>query len=103
METNEEMAKNAKETVLSLTDDSWAMLSQINPATEEVKSIKDIYVNAMQTYKNAFSMILSALEQGNVELMEEGGLVIESALYSLNEYNKALETLAESKGLTIEY
>ena len=82
---------------------SLTKLEGINPETEEVKAVKAKYVKIMEAYKAGFSEILEGVQELSEEKMTAGSEKVEQALVLLDEYNAALETLAEQVGAEIEY
>lgn len=91
------------EVLLPLVDGSIAALEGINPATEEVKTVKDKYVKVMDAYKEGFGNLAKGAESQVEETINAGYEKISEAVELLEEYNKALEELAAEHGSEIEY
>jgi len=94
---------NINEALLPIVDGSLAKLKEINPATEEVKALKDKYVKVMEAYKEGFTALAKGCETQEDADIEAGNAGIEKALQLLDEYNKGLEELAKEHGAEIEY
>ncbi len=103
VEDTDELIKSVNDTLLPLVNDSLTKLDAINPATEEVKALKEKYVAVMNAYKEGFEIILDAIEANDVEMMEDGNAKLTEGIELLDEYNKAMEALAAEVGAEIEY
>ncbi|MBQ3037740.1 MAG: hypothetical protein IJD30_01035 [Clostridia bacterium] len=90
-------------TLLPVINDSLEKLSAINTETEEVKDLKAKYVKVMDAYKAGFETVRAAVEANDVDQMNAGNEKINEGISLLEEYNAALEALAEQVGATIEY
>ena len=71
--------------------------------TEEVKAIKDKYVKVMETYKTGFEALSEGCETQEEATINAGSEKLEEAVGLLDEYNKALETIAAEYDLEVEY
>ena len=89
--------------MLPLVDDSLEKLEKIEPATEEVKELKAKYVKVMDAYKEGFTLTLEGAQQMDVDKVNAGNEKISEGITLLDEYNAALEALAEEKGMEIQY
>ena len=89
--------------LLPIVDGSLTALEDINPETEEVKSIRAKYVKVMQAYREGFEALAEGCETQDEATINEGSEKLEEAVALLDEYNKALEDLASEYGLEIEY
>lgn len=90
-------------TMLPLVYDSLEKLENIKPETDEVKAVKDKYVAVMQAYREGFETLLSAFQTSDEELLYAGEAKIDEGLTLLDDYNNALEALAEKVDAKIEY
>ena len=95
--------KSIDDTLLPLVNGSLEKLKDINPETEEVKAIKDKYVKVMDTYKVAFETLAEGCETQEDATINAGSEKLEEAVGLLDEYNKALETIAAEYDLEVEY
>ncbi len=84
-------------------EESLDILSKAEVTTDEVKSLKDKYTKSLDKYKEGFELMLSAANNGDADLLTEGMAVTEEALALLDEYNAAMEALAEEKGMKVTY
>ena len=95
--------KSIDDTLLPLVNGSLEKLKDINPETEEVKTIKEKYVKVMDAYKESFELLSEGCETQEDETINAGSAKLEEAVDLLDEYNKALEELAKEHGSEIEY
>ena len=98
-----DIKKSIDDTLLPLVNGSLEKLGNINPATEEVKGIKDKYVKVMDAYMAGFEALSEGCETQEEETINTGSQKLEEAVELLNEYNKALEELAAEHGSEVEY
>lgn len=103
IENTELLISSINGTLLPLIDDSLEKLDKINPETEEVKDLKAKYVKVMEAYREGFEIILAGVQANDAQQMEVGSEKINEGLKLLDEYNAALEALAEKVGAEIEY
>ena len=102
-ETNDELVDSIENTILPAVNDSIDKLSKINPETDEVKNIKAKYEKVMAAYKDGYEKMLEACKSNDEELANTGSKKIDEGLKLLDEYNKALESLAKEKDMKVEY
>ena len=103
LEDDNAIKKSIEDTLLPLVNGSLEKLTEINPATEEVKEIKDKYVKMMDAYKASFEILAEGCETQDEATINAGNEKLEEALELLDDYNKALEDLAKEHGSEIEY
>ena len=103
LEDDNAIKKSIEDTLLPLVNGSLEKLTEINPATEEVKEIKDKYVKMMDAYKASFEILAEGCETQDEATINAGSQKLEEAVELLDEYNKALEELAKEHGSEIEY
>lgn len=101
-EEDAQLMASINDIMLPLVNDSLDKLEKINPETEEVKEIKAKYVKVMDAYKEGFTFILASLQEQDAEKMNAGDAKINEGITLLNEYNDALNALAEEVGAEIE-
>lgn len=102
-EDDAQILASINDTLLPLVESSLTALKDINPETEEVKAIKDKYVKVMDTYKVAFETLAEGCETQEDATINAGSEKLEEAVGLLDEYNKALETIAAEYDLEVEY
>ena len=95
--------KSIDDTLLPLVNGSLEKLKDINPETEEVKEIKDKYVQMLNAYKASFETLSEGCETQDEATINAGSQKLEEAVELLDEYNKALEDLAKEHGSEVEY
>ena len=103
IEDDSALADNIQNSILPLINDSFDKLSKIQPQTEEVKAVKAKYESVMNAYKEGFDAIFEAATTGDEEKITSGSAKIEEGVTILEEYNKALEDLAATFDMEIEY
>ena len=103
LEDDVAIKKSIDDTLLPLVNGSLEKLKDITPETEEVKAIKDKYVKVMDTYKVAFETLAEGCETQEDATINAGSEKLEEAVGLLDEYNKALETIAAEYDLEVEY
>ena len=103
LEDDTAIKKSIDDTLLPLVNGSLEKLTEINPATEEVKEIKDKYVKMMDAYKASFEILAEGCETQDEATINAGNEKLEEALELLDDYNKALEDLAKEHGSEVEY
>ena len=97
------LAASVNDTLLPLVNDSLEKVNAIQPATDEVKDLKAKYIKVMDAYKAGFELIAAAVAEDSVDKMNEGNEKITEGITFLDEYNAALEALADQVGAEIEY
>lgn len=97
------LVSSIENVLLPLVDDSLSKLEKINPETDEVKDLKDKYTKVMEAYKDGFENVLEGIKTLDEETILAGNDKISEGVDLLDEYNKALEDLAEKVGAEIEY
>lgn len=103
LEDDTAIAKSINDTLLPLVNKSLENLKNINPATNEVKAIKDKYVKVMEAYKAGFEALEEGCETQEEATINDGNESLAKGIELLDEYNKALEDLAKEHGSEIEY
>ena len=103
MEDDAAIMDSLNNVLLPIVNGSLEALKEINPATEEVKAIKEKYVKVMETYKESFEALVEGAETQDEETIMLGYEKMSEAVDILDEYNKALEELAAEYGSEIEY
>ncbi len=89
--------------MLPTINESLSKLANITPATEEVTNLKAKYVKVMDKYKEGFETMLAAIDEDSEEKLTASNDMISEGVQLLNEYNEALEAMAEEYGAEIEY
>lgn len=102
-EEYDEIKTSINDTLLPLVNDSLEKLEKINPETDEVKELKDKFVEIMEAYKEGFNDILDGCNEEDEAKLTAGQEKITNGLELLNEYNTDLEELAGEVGLEVEY
>lgn len=100
---NEAFENSLENVLLPLIDDSLSKLEKITPETDEVIAVKDKYVEVMEAYKEAFEDVLEGFREFDEDKILSGNEKLDKGVKLLDEYNAALEALAEEVGAEIEY
>lgn len=98
-----ELVTSINQVLLPLVDGSLEALADINPATEEIKAVKEKYVKVMDAYKEAFELLAEGCETQEDATINAGAQKLEEAVDLLDAYNKALEEIAAQFDMEIEY
>lgn len=101
--TDEEILDSIQNKILPNIDEQFTMLGKIELTTDEVKAVKAKYEVVLNKYKDGYTQMLSAFEAVDEAGLEASLTLIQDALTALEEYNAALEALAEEKGMTVQY
>ena len=84
LEDDNAIKKSIEDTLLPLVNGSLEKLTEINPATEEVKEIKDKYVKMMDAYKASFEILAEGCETQDEATINEGNEKLEEAIELLD-------------------
>ncbi len=102
-ETPDEFVDSLNNVVIPNIDSSIEMLGAINLETDEVIAIKEKYQAVLLAYKDGYGEMLQGFQSGDEDKVVSGSEKVENAVSLLDDYNAALEALAEEKGLSVEY
>lgn len=102
-ETDVEMIDSLNNVIIPNIEEELTMLDAITLTTEEVKEIKAKFKTMLDKYKEGYEAMLAALEAGDAVALENSLTPIQDGITALEEYNKALESLAAEKGMTVQY
>lgn len=94
------MIEYANNTLIPLVDEALDLMEDINPETDEVKSLKNTFQTGLSAYKEAFEMAVSDLQTGGT--MEEPMAKMEEATAQFNEFDVESDALADELGLELE-
>lgn len=103
IEEDAELEESINSVLLPLVNDSLEKLEKITPETEEVKELKNKYVEVMKAYKQGFEDVLDGVQTVDEDKMYKGNEEIEKGIKLLDEYNSALEELAKEVDAELEY
>ncbi len=102
-EDDAQFIKSLQDVLIPIVEDSLTKLASINPATEEVKAVKDKYVRALEAYKEGFFAILDGFKAQDADKINAGNENVQKGVTLIDEYNQALEELAAEVGAEIQY
>ncbi len=103
MEDDIALSKSLSDVLIPLVDASLENLEEIDPATQEVEELKKKYIKVMDAYKKGFEALLEGCETQDEATINAGNDAVLEGVNLLDEYNKALEELADAHGAEIEY
>ena len=103
LEDDNAIAKHLSDVLIPLVDSSIEKMKDIHPQTEEVKNLKKQYAKVFDAYKKGFEALLEGCETQDEATINSATESINEGIKLLDEYNTALEKLAEEHGAEIEY
>lgn len=77
-------------------------LEAIQPKTEEIRKLHELYIEAANIQFNAFNLILSAVENQDRNLVVQANEKLEQGRKLLREFNYQLEELAKKHNVEFE-
>jgi len=90
------------ETLIPKYRDYVAKIEEINPETDEVKELHELYIAASNKQYNAMVQISAALENQDVNLVSEANGKLDEARSGMREYRNRLEALAKEHDVEFE-
>ena len=102
-EEDAQLVASINDTMLPLVEESLEILGKIAPESEEVKDIHNKYIKVWDAYKEGFTLVLEGFEAQDEEKVAAGNEKLTEGISNLDEYNAALNALAEELGGEIEY
>lgn len=96
------MTTSINDIILPTIEEALDSISKIELSTKEVKALKDTYENGLTTYKDAYELMLSAIETGDEATYTESSEMLVEANDLFKEYNDAAEKLAKEKDMEFE-
>lgn len=90
------------DTILPEYEEYMTELNAIEVSTDEVKTIKEKYVESAQYQYDAMKTVKDAIENADSDKLTEANDLLEKAKTSLNEYNTQVVELAEAHNITIQ-
>ena len=103
LEDGEALAVYIEENILPLVYDSIEKLEGVNPATEEVQVLKEIYSAMMEAYKGGYEALYAGCITQDDEVIASAVELLEVAAETLEIYNDEVEALAAEHGGEVEY
>jgi hypothetical protein len=94
----QDLSDNLIPTYKEFLDDTEA----IEVATDEVKELKTLYLDAMNTQYQALLKVQSAIENNDTDIQDEAKDLITQANDKYTQYNDAVYELAQKENVTLE-
>lgn len=76
-------------------------ISAIEVETDEVKALKDSYLQSVQKEYEAMKMVVSAIDGQNADYLTQADTLISEAATLMNDYQTKLQTLADEQGIVV--
>ena len=76
-------------------------ISGLETATDEVKALKDTYLQSVQKEYEAMKMVVSAIDGENADYLTQADTLISEAASLMNDYQTQLQTIANEQGIVV--
>ena len=76
-------------------------ISNIDVATDEVKALKDSYLQSVQKECEAMKMVVSAIDGENADYLTQADSLIAEAATLRSDYQTKLQTIANEQGIVV--
>ena len=76
-------------------------ISGLETATDEVKALKDTYLQSVQKEYEAMKMVVSAIDGENADYLTQADSLISEAASLMNDYQTQLQTIANEQGIVV--
>ena len=103
LEDDEALAVYIEENILPLVYDSIQKLESVNPSTEEVLVLKEVYSAMMGAYKGGYEALCAGCITQDDEVIASAVELLEAAAETLDIYNQEVEALVSEHGGEVEY
>ena len=70
-------------------------------ATDEVKALKDSYLQSVQKEYEAMKMVVSAIDGENPDYLTQADTLISEAATLMSDYQSKLQTIADEQGIVV--
>ena len=88
-------------TVLPLYSEFIKELEEIQPETEEVSDVHELYIQAVNTQHQAMLKLISALNNQDINEVNESNALFSEGRTKIREYRKELKSLAKEHDLEL--
>jgi hypothetical protein len=89
--------------IIPTYEEFYTKLKRIDPETEEVQEVHDLFVEGVDDQYNAMLVLKTALEQQDPNGVTQANSLLDSGSSKINEYHTELEDLADEHDVEIEY
>lgn len=76
-------------------------ISGLETETDEVKALKDTYLQSVQKEYEAMKMVVSAIDGENADYLTQADSLISEAASLMNDYQTQLQTIANEQGIVV--
>lgn len=76
-------------------------ISGLETETDEVKALKDTYLQSVQKEYEAMKMVVSAIDGENADYLTQADTLISEAASLMNDYQTQLQTIANEQGIVV--
>lgn len=76
-------------------------ISAMEVETEEVKALKDSYLQSVQKEYEAMKMVVSAIDGENPDYLTQADTLISEAATLMSDYQSKLQTIADEQGIVV--
>ncbi len=101
--SDEELYRVLSEDVMPKYRDFSAKLEEIQPQTQEVREVHELYITAVNKQYNAIVQMIAALENQDMNLIVEANEKLSEGRSDIRSFNNSLETLAAEHDVEIQY
>ena len=103
LEDDEALGEYIESNILPLVYDSIEKLEKVNPETDEVLVLKEVYSAMMEAYKGGYEALCDGCVTQNDEVIASAVELLNTAAETLEIYNDEVEALATEYDLEVEY
>ena len=96
------MSEIIEQQVIPKASELISVSESIEPKTEEVREVHELYIEVANKYKQAFTLMLPALQQQDYALVVEANEKIEEAKKINRDYIAAVKKLAEENNVVFK-
>lgn len=88
-------------TAIPTMENCITTISGLETATDEVKTLKDTYLQSVQKEYEAMKMVVSAIDGENADYLTQADSLISEAASLMNDYQTQLQTIANEQGIVV--
>lgn len=90
-----------QDTAIPEMENCITTISNIEVATDEVKALKDSYLQSVQKECEAMKMVVSAIDGENADYLTQADSLIAEAATLRSDYQTKLQTIANEQGIVV--
>ena len=88
-------------TAIPTMENCITTISNIEVATDEVKALKDSYLQSVQKECEAMKMVASAIDGENADYLTQADTLIGEAATLMSDYQTKLQAIANEQGIVV--